>query len=170
MSESAWEARALRGARWLAAASGVLLLAITLVMVCDAALRYGFSRPISASVELVEQLLGVAMFMALPLVELTDSHVKVDSLAARLGTKGKLAALALGSAVMFVLLAAIAWQMSQLLSEMIRTQRVTITARIPVAPFLATALVCTVSASIASLLKGFIALKQLFLRRAEGLP
>ena len=153
MSLDDLEKNARRAARWLAGGSGVLLLAITVLMIADAILRYGFARPIGASVELAQQLLGMSMFLALPLTELSDSHVRVDSLTSRLWRTGRLLSLAVGSLVIALLMGAIAWQMWFLLDEMIKTERVTVTARIPVAPFLAVAFGCALCACAASALR-----------------
>lgn len=161
MTLGAWESGATRTARWLAGASGVVLLAIAGLMIADAVLRYGFSRPIAASVELAEQMLGLAMFLALPLAGLSDAHVRIDSVVNRFGRRGQAFSLALGAVLMATLLGAIAWQMSSLLVEMYRTQRVTITARIPVAPFLAIALAGTVLACAASILRMIVAVCKL---------
>lgn len=155
------EKNALRAARWLAGGSGVLLLTITLLMVTDAILRYGFSRPIGASVELAQQLLGMSMFLALPLTELSDCHVRVDSFVGRLGRTGRHLSLAVGSLVIALLMGAIAWQMWFLLDEMIQTQRVTVTARIPVAPFLGVAFGCALCACAASVLRTACALTRM---------
>ncbi|HXG05352.1 MAG TPA: TRAP transporter small permease [Candidatus Binatia bacterium] len=137
--------------RRLALLAGWLLLAIALATVADALLRSLAGRPVPGAFEATELLLGAVIFFGLPYTSLTDGHVSVDLLVGRLGPRGRhlvIAGAALTSAVLLALLTA---QMADLAREYALTRRTTITARIPVLPFI---LPVTAAGGLASL--GFL--------------
>jgi TRAP-type C4-dicarboxylate transport system permease small subunit len=104
--------------------------------VADALLRKFLSRPIQGAFEASELLLAAVVFFALPYTGLTDSHVSVDLLTDRLRPRARSAVIAVNALVCAVLLGFIAYQMSFLAAEYGRVARTTITARIPIFPFL----------------------------------
>jgi TRAP-type C4-dicarboxylate transport system permease small subunit len=154
LSLLALERAAVRWARRLSFASGWLLLGIALLTVVDAVLRYGLSRPIPGTFELSELVLATVIFFGLPYTGLTDGHVAVDVLAGRLPPRSRQAMMAAAGLLMAILLATIAWQMATLAAEMARTSRTTITARIPVFPFMVPAMLAAGAAAVCALLQG----------------
>jgi TRAP-type C4-dicarboxylate transport system permease small subunit len=153
LSVVAIERAAVRWARRLSFASGWLLLAIALITVVDALLRYGLSRPIPGTFELTELILAAVIFFGLPYTGLTDGHVAVDVLAGRLPPRARYAMLTVAALVMTILLATITWQMASLAGEMARTSRTTITNRIPVFPFIVPAMLAAGAAALCALLQ-----------------
>lgn len=75
-------------ARWagslLALVAGGALVAMMLVTVLDVGLRAGLNLPLRGTIEVVELLLAVSFFVALPLVFLRDANIVVDVLDSRL--------------------------------------------------------------------------------------
>lgn len=131
-----FEQSALRWSRRLALAGGWTLLGVAIVTVADALLRKFFSRPIQGTFEATELFLAVVVFSALPYAGLTDSHVSVDVLVRRCSPRVRSLVVALAAAVCAALLAVITYQMGVLAFEFASTGRTTITARIPVLPFI----------------------------------
>jgi TRAP-type C4-dicarboxylate transport system permease small subunit len=141
----AFEQIAVAWSRRLALLGGLLLVAVAGGTVIDALLRYAVARPIPGAFEATELALAVVIFFALPYTNLTDGHVSVDFVTQRLGPRGQYAVIAVNALVTAALLALVTAQMIGLADEFFRTSRTTITARIPVFPFLA---VVTVAASL----------------------
>jgi TRAP-type C4-dicarboxylate transport system permease small subunit len=127
---------AVRWARRLALVAGVILLGVSLATVADALLRYLFARPLPGTFEATELLLAIVIFFALPYTCLTDGHVSVDMLTSRLGRRGQHAVIAVNALITAALLGLITAQMWDLGRDVLATSRTTITARIPVYPFL----------------------------------
>ncbi|HMT92481.1 TRAP transporter small permease [uncultured Thiothrix sp.] len=71
-------------ARWLALAlnliAGSALLAMMVITCIDVIGRYLFNKPLVGGVELIEVLLGVMIFMALPVISWRNEQVVVDIL------------------------------------------------------------------------------------------
>lgn len=130
------EGRADRVARWLAIGSGLLLLALAVLGVLDAGFRYALSAPIAGTVELTELLLAVVIFGALPYATSRDQHVAIDSFADRLPARPRRALRLLGAVALALMFALMSWQMADLLIEYLNQGRTTLSARIPVFPFL----------------------------------
>jgi len=62
----------------LSAASGALLLALTLVTCIDVVARYWFNAPLAGAYELTEIFLASLVFLALPVTTSRGEHVEVD--------------------------------------------------------------------------------------------
>lgn len=74
-----------RAGRWLlAAAAGVLLVAMTLLTVVDVVGRYVFNSPVPGAFEATEIMLALAIFAGLPIVTARGEHVRVGLLVERL--------------------------------------------------------------------------------------
>ena len=73
--------RRLAPVEWLAALG---LFGMMLVTVVDVVGRYVFRAPLPASFELTEYIMGVLVFLALPLVSLRDEHVRITLIDGRL--------------------------------------------------------------------------------------
>jgi TRAP-type transport system small permease protein len=151
LSLLATERVVVRWARRLSLVSGWLLLGMALLTVLDASLRYGLNRPLPATFELTELLLATVIFFGLPYTGLLDGHVTVDVLAGRLSPRGRFALTATAGLVMAALLTTITWEMGRLAGEVVRTSRTTITARIPVFPFMVPAMLAAGAAALCSL-------------------
>lgn len=153
-----FEQSALRWSRRLALAGGWTLLGIAVVTVADAVLRKFFSRPIQGTFEATELLLAVVVFSALPYAGLTDSHVSVDVLVRRCSPRVRSVVIAWAAAVCAALLGVITYQMGVLAFEFASTGRTTITARIPVLPFVVPAGVAAGLAALGFLIQALDAL------------
>jgi TRAP-type transport system small permease protein len=144
------ERAAVAWTRRLALLGGWLLLFAAFATVADA-LRYFFSRPLPGAFEATELVLAAIVFFALPYVCVTDGNVSVDALTQRLRRRLQHVLIALNALLSAALLALIAYQMTHLAQEYWTTSRTTITARIPVFPFLVPVMV---AAGLAAL--GFV--------------
>ena len=101
--------RADRGAQWLAAAGVALLMLMTLVLMADISTRRTLNFAILGTIDLTQLAVMLAVFFALPLAFLHDSHVNVDFFTSRLPPRA-LAALNCAVALLSTaLLAAIVW-------------------------------------------------------------
>jgi TRAP-type C4-dicarboxylate transport system permease small subunit len=123
-------------ARRLALLGSWLLLAVAVVTVTDALLRYLVGRPIQGTFEATELALATIIFFAMPYTALTDGHVSVDLLACRFPARVQWALIGANALVCAVTVGFIAAEMGLLAVEYVRTARTTITARIPVSPFI----------------------------------
>jgi TRAP-type C4-dicarboxylate transport system permease small subunit len=142
-----------RWTRRLSLAAGWLLLGVATLTVVDAGLRYGLSRPIPGTFELTELVLATMIFFGLPYTGLVHGHVAVDVLAARLPPRGQSAMTAVAGLAVAALLAAITWEMGWLAAEVARTGRTTITARIPVFPFMLPVMLASGVAALCALVQ-----------------
>ena len=149
----ALERAAVRWLRRLARFGGWTLVAVAVATVVDALLRYLAGRPIPGTFEATELFLAAIIFFGLPYTSLIDGHVSVDVLTGRLGLRGQHLVLALTALVTAGLLGVITWQMASLAGEYAAIDRTTITARIPVVPFIVTVTVAAGLATLASLVQ-----------------
>jgi len=123
-------------ARRLALLAGWLLVGLSFGTVGDALLRYFLARPIPGTFEATELVLAAIIFFGLPHANVTDGHVSVDLLTQRLSRRAQYLLIALNAVVTAALLALITVEMARLAAEFYATSRTTITARIPVFPFI----------------------------------
>jgi TRAP-type C4-dicarboxylate transport system permease small subunit len=149
----ALEQAAVRWTRRLALLGGWTLVAVSVATVVDALLRYLVGRPIPGTFEATELFLAAIIFFGLPYTGLVDGHISVDALTGRLGRRGQHLALAATALVTAGLLGGITWQMASLAREYAATDRTTITARIPVVPFIVTVTAAGALATLASLVQ-----------------
>ena len=112
--------------RRLALFAGWLLLGLSFATVLDALLRYLWGRPIHGAFEATELLLAGIIFLGLPHANITDGHVSVDLLTQRFSPRAQHALIAANAVLSAALLALITIEMA----------RTTITARIPIFPFI----------------------------------
>lgn len=78
MSFGAPASRTERLATWLAGGAGALLLAMLAVMVVDVVGRKFFDRPLLGAVEMVERLLLLSVYAAVPLVSCRRDHIRIE--------------------------------------------------------------------------------------------
>jgi TRAP-type C4-dicarboxylate transport system permease small subunit len=133
---TALEQAAVTWTRRLALLAGWVLLGLSFATVVDALLRYFLARPLPGAFEASELLLAAIIFFGLPHANVTDGHVSVDLLTQRFPRRVQYLLIALGAVVTATLLAVITIELARLASEFYVTSRTTITARIPVFPFI----------------------------------
>lgn len=98
-----------RVAQWLAAAGVALLMLMTLVLMADISTRKTLNFAILGTIDLTQLAVMLAVFFALPLAFLHESHVNVDFFTSRLPPRA-LAALHCATALLSsALLVAIVW-------------------------------------------------------------
>jgi TRAP-type C4-dicarboxylate transport system permease small subunit len=148
-----FERAAVRWTRRLALGGGWLLLGVAGATVADALLRYAFGRPIQGTFEATELFLAAIIFFGLPYTGLIDGHVSVDMLTGRLGPRGQHLVIAVNAVVTAVLLGVITVEMAVLAREYDAIDRTTITARIPILPFLVPVAGAAALATLASLVQ-----------------
>ncbi|KAB7619521.1 TRAP transporter small permease [Alkalilimnicola sp. S0819] len=124
-----WPEKALR------AVIALSMVSMMVVTTADVALRYLFSAPLTGSYELVQVLLGLAVFSALPLAARYDAHVNIsllDGLFKGLADKLRRIAVMLASAVVVGFISRRLW----LLGERLMDNNRTIGAlELPIGPF-----------------------------------
>jgi TRAP-type C4-dicarboxylate transport system permease small subunit len=127
------------------------MLAVALVTVLDALLRYFLGRPMRGTFEVTELVLAAIIFFGMPYTNLTDGHVSVDFLTSRLGSRTQAAIIAVNAVICAILFGFITVQMAFLATEFLATGRTTLTTRIPIFPCIAPV---TATAALAAL--GFV--------------
>lgn len=93
-------------ARLCGLAAGLALVAMMLLTCVDVGLRAAFKVPIRGTLEIVELLLAVSFFVALPAVFLREEHVTVDVIGPRFKPMLKRVA----EVIAVALIAVLAWQ------------------------------------------------------------
>ena len=142
-------------ADWIAAAG---LFAMMMVTVVDVAGRYLFRAPLVASFELTEYLMGLLVFLALPIASLRGEHIRIGLLDKFLAPSAqRLRDRALGL-LAGAICAAVAWRVIALAVRTAGYGDSTQTLRIPLAP-----LAYFIGASLA--LSGVLLALRPFLRR-----
>ncbi|MGD9925306.1 MAG: TRAP transporter small permease [Pseudorhodoplanes sp.] len=64
--------------RWLALASGGVLLVLMVFTVADVIMRAAFDRPFSGSIEFTEFCMALIVFLAIPYTGWVGAHISVD--------------------------------------------------------------------------------------------
>lgn len=126
---------AARAGRGLGLVAAVTLFAMMALAFVDVWGRYFFRRPIFGGYEVTEFMMGVLIFTALPLLCAGEGHVTIDLLDRVLPAawaRGQRLAVNLVSAGA---LAAMAWQLAVLAGRHAANHEVTMTLKIPHAPF-----------------------------------
>ncbi len=103
-------------------------------------------------VELSEQLLAAAIFLSLPLTFLRDANVSVDLLTSRLPTTVQRTLFLIAAVTGSVFLVSVAYYLGQLAFDAYLGRTTTLTARLPLAPFMACAAIGALAAAGAALL------------------
>ena len=118
-------------ADWIAAAG---LFAMMMVTVVDVVGRYLFRAPLVASFELTEYLMGVLVFLALPLVSLRGDHIRIGLIDGLLAAGARRRLERAVGLVAGAVCALVAWQVLILAGRMSGYGDSTQTLRIPLAP------------------------------------
>lgn len=108
MSRDALDRWVLHPVEWIVAA---LIFAIMALTVVDVVGRYGFNAPVKGSIEAVELMLGVLIYMAIPLASARAEHIRIDLLDYLLGARARAAQRVVGAAASAVVMAFLAWRL-----------------------------------------------------------
>lgn len=108
MSASGFDRRVLRPVEAIVA---VLIFAIMALTVVDVVGRYLFNAPVKGSIEAIELMLGVLIYMAIPLASARAEHIRIDLLDYLLGPRARQAQRLIGNAASAVVMAFLAWRL-----------------------------------------------------------
>lgn len=89
----------------------LLIFAIMALTVVDVVGRYGFNAPVQGSIEAIELMLGVLVYMAIPLASARAEHIRIDLLDYLLGPEAQRVQRLIGSAASAVVMAFLAWRL-----------------------------------------------------------
>ena len=133
--------RALAGRRVVRLAEGllgvivaVLLMAMMLVATIDVLGRYALSRPLPGAFELIEVMLGLVIFIALPLVCLKDENITVTILIERFSARVRQVHAGVVSLLCAGILLIVAWRLYAHAAQLASYGDVTIFLRMPKGP------------------------------------
>ncbi len=108
MSAGAFERRVLRPVEWVVA---VLIFAIMALTVIDVVGRYLFNAPVKGSIEAIELMLGLLVYMAIPLASARAEHIRIDLLDYLLGPRARKAQRLIGNGASALVMAFVAWRL-----------------------------------------------------------
>ena len=147
-----------RVALGLGLGAGMVLLLVAMLGVSDAVLRYGFTQPIFGALEASQMLLALLIFAALPNATAKDRHVAITSLVERLPSAAGRCLLSLGQFALALFLGLVAWQMVLLSIEVLSDRRTTLSARIPLFPFVMAGAASVAAATLVAVVRGLMLL------------
>lgn len=156
----------LRAARIvLGSIAAVLIFSMMCVTMADVVGRYGFNRPLPGAFELTEIMLGIVIFVALPLVTLENGHITVSMLTERLSPGARQIQGFLAAAFSAVVLGFIAWRLFRHGMQLSSYGDVTVFLRLPKGPL---AFIMTALASLGAAAALILAIRFLTGRAASG--
>jgi TRAP-type C4-dicarboxylate transport system permease small subunit len=132
----------------LGSVAAVTLFAMMLLTFADVWGRYLLRQPVFGGYEVTEFMMGVLIFTALPMLCAQEGHVTIDLLDHVLPKRSLRWQRAAVNFISGVVLAVMAWQVFLLSEQLARNHEVTMTLKIPHAPF---AVVFAIMAGFASL-------------------
>lgn len=97
--------------RTLGFASALVLSVLALLTFVDVVGRYLFNRPVKGAYEVIEILMGILIFTALPVITYNDRHITIDLLDAAMPRRLVRLQRFMVSAIAAIALATIAWQL-----------------------------------------------------------
>jgi TRAP-type C4-dicarboxylate transport system permease small subunit len=134
-------ARALAASRAVRLAEGVLgvivavlLMAMMLITVVDVIGRYGLKQPVPGAYELIELMLAIVIFTALPLVCLRDENITVTILIERFPARTRQIYAGVVSLLCAGVLVAVAWRLYAHAAQLASYGDVTMFLRLPRGP------------------------------------
>jgi TRAP-type C4-dicarboxylate transport system permease small subunit len=134
-------ARALSPGRAVRLAEGLLgtivaalLMAMMLITVVDVVGRYGLRQPVPGAYELIELMLAIVIFMALPLVCLKDENITVTLLTEHLSDRARQIHSGVVSLLCSGVLAVVAWRLYAHAAQLASYGDVTMFLRMPRGP------------------------------------
>jgi TRAP-type C4-dicarboxylate transport system permease small subunit len=108
MSASGFDRRVLRPVELIVA---VLIFAIMALTVVDVVGRYVFNAPVKGSIEAIELMLGVLIYMAIPLASARAEHIRIDLLDYLLGPRARRVQRLIGNGATALVMGFLAWRL-----------------------------------------------------------
>jgi|APFre7841882724_1041349.scaffolds.fasta_scaffold34394_2 TRAP-type C4-dicarboxylate transport system permease small subunit len=108
MRRDALDRWVLHPVEWIVAA---LIFAIMALTVVDVVGRYGFNAPVKGSIEAIELMLGVLIYMAIPLASARAEHIRIDLLDYLLGARARQVQRLIGNGATAVVMGFLAWRL-----------------------------------------------------------
>ena len=136
---------------WVERIAGVMLGAVTILVVASAVGRYGLARPVPDAFDLSRLMLGVAIIWGLAGLGFSGAHIKVDILAAALGPRARRAVNAFAWAVLALFTALLIWKIWGRVVNTYYGGETTMDLRLPHWPFVGAIWLGLVAALIATL-------------------
>ena len=149
----------------LGSIAAVLIFSMMCVTIADVVGRYGFNRPLPGAFELTEIMLGIVIFVALPIVTLENGHITVSMITERLSPRARRVQGFLASAFSAVVLAFVAWRLFRHGIQLSTYGDVTVFLRISKGPL---AFLLTALATLGALAAAILALRLLTGRTTAG--
>lgn len=100
-----------RASLWLARLAALILVGIGIMTFCDVFARYFLNRPFTFTVEVTAVLMGMVIWLGVGLTTHDTRHITVDVVTMRLPVRVRAVLEVLVSAVGFVILVLMIWQM-----------------------------------------------------------
>lgn len=120
--------------RLLEAIMAAFLLAMALITVIDVVGRYFLNAPLPGGYEIVQYLMALSVFAALPLATRAESHLTVSLFVDRLGGRPRRIHRFIVLAISALALAFLAWRMGVQSQVLARTGAASGSLRLPLAP------------------------------------
>jgi TRAP-type C4-dicarboxylate transport system permease small subunit len=108
MTAGAFERRVLRPVEVVVA---ILIFAIMALTVVDVVGRYLFNAPVKGSIEAIELMLGLLVYMAIPLASARAEHIRIDLLDYLLGPRARRMQRLIGNGASALVMGFIAWRL-----------------------------------------------------------
>lgn len=139
----------LGGLRIVAALFLLIMMAVTFIDVIG---RYVFSSPLPGAFELTEVLLGLIIFVGLPLATLRQEHVTVDLLTGRASPRLRMLLSRLAQAMTAVVLGMLAWRLAVIARDLSAYGDATVFLGIPLGPVAAVMAALSAAGSFCALI------------------
>jgi C4-dicarboxylate transporter, DctQ subunit len=117
--------------------AGLLLLAITLLIVASAIGRYGFATPIPDAFDIARLLLGATIMWGFASVGYRGSHIQVDVFSELLPPRARRIVDLIAWSVLLLFVALLAWKMLARVESARASHEATFDLRLPVWPLMA---------------------------------
>jgi|TARA_R110002126_G_scaffold48917_6_gene135739 TRAP-type C4-dicarboxylate transport system permease small subunit len=120
--------------RILEAIMATFLLAMALITAIDVVGRYFFSAPLPGGYEIVQYLMALSVFAALPLTTRAEGHLTISLLTDRLGDRAKVVQRVIMLCIITLMLAFLAWRMGVQANHLSRGSALSGSLGLPLAP------------------------------------
>lgn len=135
------------------ACAAMALFGIMLLMLLDVAGRYLYNSPVPGAAEVIELLMGVTVFAALPLVTAANEHIRLDYLSQAVRGRAQALTHALVTTISVGGMGLLAWRIADKALTVARYGDTTPFLRIPMAPIAAFIAVCAAVSALIFLLQ-----------------
>ena len=139
--------------RLLEAVMATFLLAMALITAIDVVGRYFFSAPLPGGYEIVQYLMALSVFAALPLTTRAEGHLTISMVTDRLGVRARRVQRVVMLAIITLTLGFLAWRMGVQAGHLSRGASLSGSLGIPLAPV---AFAMTVLAWLATLISAVL--------------